>query len=91
MTDDDMTGDDMTDDETPVIVEAADTIYEELRTLCHHSLPGSSIPAPVAYKVLGNLKGVEFMLAQALNQLAAGLGKSLDTHDVYEFEGLDPV
>ncbi|BBE24592.1 hypothetical protein MN0502_34750 (plasmid) [Arthrobacter sp. MN05-02] len=81
----------MTDDETPVIVEAADTIYEELRILCHESLPGRSIPAPVAYRVLGNLKGVEYMLPQALNQLAAGLGKSLDTHDVYEDDGRDPV
>ncbi|MEG9250347.1 hypothetical protein V6S67_19835 [Arthrobacter sp. Soc17.1.1.1] len=79
------------DEPTPVIVSSADAIYDELRTICHHSLPGTSIPAPVAYKVLGNLKGVEYLLSQALGQLAAGLGKSLDTHDVYEYEDRDPV
>lgn len=31
------------------------------------------------------------MLPQGLNQLAAGLGKSLETHDVYEDDGRDPV
>ena len=79
------------DEPTPAIVSSADAIYDELRTICHESLPGTSIPAPVAYKVLGNLKGVEYMLPQALSQLAAGLGKSLDTHDVYEWQGGDPV
>lgn len=79
------------DEPTPAIVTSADAIYDELRTICHHSLPGTSNPAPVAYKVLGNLKGVEYLLSQALEQLAAGLGKSLDTHDVYEWQGGDPV
>ncbi|MUK03259.1 hypothetical protein GM708_15920 [Vibrio cholerae] len=59
------------DEPTPAIVSSADAIYDELRTICHESLPGTSIPAPVAYKVLGNLKGVEYMLPQALSQLAA--------------------
>jgi hypothetical protein len=44
-----------------------------------------------ACSVLGNLKGVGHLLPQALNQLAAGLIRSLETHDVYEEDGEDPV
>ena len=81
----------MSDEESPAVLEAADGLYENLRDICHLTQPGTSTPAPLVYRVLGNLKGVEYMLPQALNQLAAGLGKSLDTHDVYEDDGRDPV
>jgi hypothetical protein len=81
----------MPDEETPEVVEAADNFYEDLHAINHLTLPGRSLPAPIVYQVLGNLRGIEYMLPQALGQLAAGLGKSLDTHEVYEDDGRDPV
>lgn len=81
----------MSDEEPPEVVQAADSLYESLRTINHVTLPGSSLPAPIVYRVLGNLKGIEYLLPQGLSQLAAGLGKSLDTYDVYEDDGRDPV
>lgn len=79
----------MSEEETPVIVQEADAIYESVRTICHHS---ETQPAPAVYRVLGNLKGAAGpMLAQALEQLAAGLERSLTEYDVYEDDGHDPA
>lgn len=86
-----MTDEGTTDEESPAVIDAADGLYENLRDICHLTQPGTSVPAPVAYSVLGNLTGIGTMLPQTLTQLAAGLGKSLDTHDVYEDDGRDPV
>ena len=78
------------DEKTPPVVQHADDAYEAIRAINHLTL-GSSLPASLVYRVLGDLKGVGHLLPQALTQLAAGLGRSLDTHDVYEDDGGDPV
>ena len=76
-------------EDTPAVVQEADAIYESVRAICHMS---QTHPAPTVYKVLGNLKGATgYMLAQALNQLAAGLERSLNEFNVYEDEGKDPA
>lgn len=72
-------------EETPAVVQEADAIYESVRAICHDS---RTHPAPMMYRVLGNLKGATgCMLAQALNQLAAGL----ERFDVYEDDGRNPA
>lgn len=76
-------------DETPAVVQEADAVYESVRAICHDSL---THPAPTVYRVLGNLKGAAGpMLAQALNQLADGLERSLTEFDVYEDDGRNPA
>lgn len=76
-------------EETAIVVQEADTVYEAVRAICHHS---ETQPAPTVYRVLGNLKSAAGpMLAQALNQLAAGLERSLTEYDVYEDDGSDPA
>lgn len=79
------------DEEQPPAVQHADDAYEAIRAINHLTQHGADLPAPLVYRVLGNLKGVGHILPQALNQLAAGLGRSLETHDVYEDDGRDPV
>ena len=80
----------MTDNETPTAVARADDAYEAIRALNHATLGGANLPAPVVYDVLGNLKGVGHLLPQALNQLARGLGRSLEEYDVYD-DGGEPL
>ena len=80
----------MTTDDIPRLVQLADAAQEAIRAINHLTL-GSHTPAPVVYDALGNLKGIGTRLPQALTQLAAGLGRSLDAYDVYEDEGRDPV
>jgi hypothetical protein len=76
-------------EETPIVVQEADAIYEAVRAICHRS---ETQPAPTVYRVLGNLKGAAGdMLAQALQQLTAGLERSLTEYDVYEDDGRDPA
>lgn len=76
-------------EETPAVVEEADAIYESIRAICHQS---QAHPAPTVYRVLGNLKGATgHMLAQALQQLASGLERSLTEYDVYEDDAADPA
>ena len=77
------------DDETPEVIQRADDAYEAIRAINHLTINARSLPAPLVYSVLGNLKALG--LAQACQQLASGLGRSLDTHDVYEDDGGDPV
>lgn len=81
----------MSDDETPEVVQCADDAYEAIRAINHLTINARSLPAPLVYSILGNLKGVGNMLPQACRQLASGLGRSLDTHEVYEDDGRDPV
>lgn len=76
-------------EETPIVVQEADAIYESVRAICHDS---RTHPAPTVYRVLGNLKGASgHMLAQALSQLADGLERSLTEFDVYEDDGRNPA
>lgn len=70
----------------------ADAASEAIRSINHQTIfTGDGIPAPVIYRVLGNLQSAAgHGLSQALRQLAAGLERSLATHDVYEDDGRDP-
>ena len=57
--------------------------YESIRAINHLTLHGP-IPAPTAYRILGDLKCVGHLLPQALEQLARGLQASLEAFDVYD-------
>lgn len=48
-------------------------------------------PAPLAHEVLGNLKMAGSALSTVCERLSWGLQRSLDTYDVYDTEGKDPV
>ena len=78
-------------DDRPLIVREADDVYESVRAINHATIHANSIPAPVVYDFLGNLKTAAGPgISQALGQVAAGLLRSLDTHDVYDDNG-DPT
>ncbi len=80
----------MSEEKTPRIVQHADDAYESIRAINH--LNYTSLPAPVVYAVLGNLKNVAHQMPQALTSLTDGLTRSLDTHDVTEVDrGVDPA
>lgn len=57
--------------------------YEAIRAINHLTVHGP-IPAPAAYRILGELKGVGHLLPQALEQLCRGLQASLAAFDVYD-------
>lgn len=57
--------------------------YEAIRAINHLTGHGP-IPAPTAYQILGDLKGVGHLLPQALEQLCRGLQASLTAYDVYD-------
>src|SRR6266540_1447415 len=69
--------------------ERADAAYEALRALNHATL-GQSIPAPVAYDLLGSLRQTAGALSQLARQLGHGLERSLVTYDVYD-DNRDPA
>ena len=77
------------DDSTPPVVQHADDAYEAIRAINHITIDARSMPAPIAYRMLGNLKAMG--LQQALTQMGSLLERSLKTHDVYEWEDKDPV
>lgn len=52
-----------TDDRTPIVREADDA-YEAIRAINHATINAVSIPAPVVYDVLGNLKLAAGLAAQ---------------------------
>jgi hypothetical protein len=58
--------------------------YESIRAINHLTNTSLPVPAPVLYDVLGNLKGVGYLLPQALVQLGNGLERSLSVYDVYD-------
>ncbi len=57
--------------------------YESLRAINHLTGHGP-IPAPIVYRILGELKGIGHLLPQACAQLARGLEESLHALDVYD-------
>lgn len=73
----------------PDVARHASEARESIRAI-NHTTP-AVLPAPFVYDVLGELKGVGNMLPQALTQIAAGLGRSLDEFDMYEDDGSDPA
>jgi len=69
-------------DATPAVVQRADDACEAIRAINH--LTAGTVPAPLAYEILGNLKGVAHRLPQALGQIGTGLTRSLTEYDVYD-------
>ena len=70
-------------DEGERIAGWPEVAYEAIRAINHLTGHGP-IPAPTAYRILGDLKGVGHLLPQALEQLARGLQASLEAFDVYD-------
>ncbi|WP_198414113.1 hypothetical protein [Cryobacterium adonitolivorans] len=85
------TAPDIIDDAVAPAIQYADQANESIRDLTHATMLPAQLPAPLVYEVLGNLKGVGSRLPQALQQLAKGLGRSIDQYDVYEDDASDPV
>lgn len=71
---------------------AAETAYEAIRRINHETIfVTRGIPAPVVYRVLGELKtACGYGLNQALDQLARGLQRSMVFYDVVEDDGREP-
>lgn len=70
-------------DEGEWIAGWPEVAYESIRAINHLTGHGP-IPAPTAYRILGDLKGVGHLLPQALEQLCRGLQASLVALDVYD-------
>jgi protein involved in polysaccharide export with SLBB domain len=64
------------------LVQHADDAYEAIRALNHGTY--RTMPAPLVYDLLGNLRGVGHGLEQLARQLSAGLRRSLAEYDVYD-------
>lgn len=71
-------------DERPTVVQNADDSYESTRAVARAINNATAIPAPLAYEILGNLKGVAHALSEVGNSLGPGLRRSLDAYDVYD-------
>ncbi len=69
----------MSDEE---LVQHADDAYEAIRALNHGTW--RTLPAPLVYDLLGNLRGAGYGLEQLARQLATGLRRSLTEYDVYD-------
>lgn len=65
-------------------IGAADDVYEDVKAINHALISRTSIPAPVAYAVLGNLKLAGHGLSEVAGHLSRGLRASLDEYDVYD-------
>lgn len=78
-------------DDRLLIVRHADDAYKAVRAINHATINARSIPAPVVYDFLGNAKtAAGYGINQALSQVADGLLRSLETHDIYDDSG-DPA
>ena len=73
----------MTDDR-PNVVQNPDDSYESTRAVARAVNTATAVPAPLAYEILGNLKGVAYALSEVGNSLGPGLRRSLDAYDVYD-------
>ncbi|MGW1344252.1 hypothetical protein ACWCOV_24655 [Kribbella sp. NPDC002412] len=71
------------------MIKSADDAYEAIRTLNHATIT-ATVPAPVAYALLGSLSQLEDAVSQLARQIATGLGRSLFDFDVYD-DARDPV
>ena len=71
------------DDHGEYVASWPEVAYEAIRAINHLTSHGP-IPAPTAYRILGDLKGLGHLLPQALEQLCRGLQASLEAFDVYD-------
>lgn len=65
------------------MIKSADDAYEAIQTLNHATIT-TTVPAPVAYALLGSLRQLEHAVAQLAGQLSSGLRRSLSEYDVYD-------
>ena len=72
------------DDADGRVIGWPEMAYESIRAINHLTSRGQIIPAPTLYNILGELKGVGYLLPQALQQLGRGLTASLEKLDVTE-------
>jgi hypothetical protein len=79
----------MDEEQTPAAVQAAENAHEALRAIAHFTR--GTHPAPVVYRILGNLKNLGHFLPQISDQLSQGLVKSLEEYDVVKDQGKDPA
>lgn len=70
-------------DEGEYVTSWPELTYESLRAINHLTGHGP-IPAPTVYRILGELKGIGYLLPQACTQIARGLEESLNVLDVYD-------
>jgi hypothetical protein len=71
-------------DQRPAVVQNADDSYESTRAVARTVNNATAVPAPLAYDLLGNLKGVAYALSEVGNSLGPGLRRSLEFYDVYD-------
>jgi GH35 family endo-1,4-beta-xylanase len=71
------------------MIQSGNDAYEAIRTLNHATIT-TTIPAPVAYALLGSLRQLEHAVAQLAGQLSTGLRRSLSEFDVYD-DARDPA
>ena len=79
----------MNTDRIDAMIKSAEDAYEAIRSLNHATIV-ATIPAPVAYALLGSLSQLEDAVSQLTRQIAAGLGRSLFDFDVYD-DAREPV
>ncbi|MFI6680148.1 hypothetical protein [Kribbella sp. NPDC050470] len=73
----------MNPDRMDAMIKSADAAYEAIRSLNHATIT-TTVPAPVAYALLGSLRQLQAEVAQLSAQLSSGLRRSLTEYDVYD-------
>jgi len=71
------------------MIQSGNDAYEAIRALNHATIT-TTVPAPVAYALLGSLRQLEYAVAQLAGQLSSGLRRSLNEIDVYD-DARDPA
>lgn len=71
------------------LIMAADEAYEAIRYLNHKTIT-TTVPAPVAYDLLGSLRQLQDGVSQFAGQLGSGLRRSLSDYNMYD-DARDPA
>ncbi|MEV4267787.1 hypothetical protein [Kribbella sp. NPDC049584] len=79
----------MNPERTDQMIKSADVAYEAIRFLNHATI-AATVPAPVAYALLGSLSQMQDAVAKLAGQIATGLDRSLLDFDVYD-DARDPA
>jgi hypothetical protein len=79
----------MNAEQIDAMIQSGNDAYEAIRTLNHATIT-TTVPAPVAYALLGSLSQLGHAVAQLAGQLSTGLGRSLSEFDVYD-DARDPA
>ncbi|TDW18587.1 hypothetical protein [Kribbella kalugense] len=76
-------------DRMDAMIKSADDAYGAIRSLNDATIT-ATVPAPVAYALLGSLSQLQDAVAQFAGQIATGLDRSLLDFDVYD-DARDPA